>query len=243
MRLKLKKAIKYIISWLKGGTTISLSAPLQVSGNGNGYRVSNDDETVSVDLSVGSGGTNHGVWSVPLDKWMVYSDGTYTWFNNSNGGYYRWDMNTNNTTDTWVPVLRNGVFEHRAIPINYNRVPNVGAVQGTNTEETITGTGDKVLCSLNYTTNTGRFVVLGRAVMKTSRYTSTIWIRSNGVRQGYPSGTNSTSFITVNPIWYTLGATAGQTYTIDLAMTAQDSGTTGTKAGYNAPWLLVFDIP
>lgn len=237
MKFKIKETVAKLVSVFTGAKDIVMA-----SGE-PGIRAYRSDTDTRVGFIVGVGGTNHGVYSYKLNKWMVYSDGTYTWFDNNDGGHYRWDMGTNNTTDTWVPVLSSGRLQHRVIPINYNKVPNIGAVQGTNTEETITGTGDKVLCSLNYTTNTGRFVVFGRAVMKTSRYTSTIWIRSNGVRQGYPSGTNSTSFITVNPIWFTLSATPGQTYTIDLAMTAQDSGTTGTKAGYHAPWLLAFDIP
>lgn len=35
---------------------------------------------------------------------------------NWEGLKYIWDINTNNTTDTWVPVMRNQNIQHRVIP-------------------------------------------------------------------------------------------------------------------------------
>ena len=153
------------------------------------------------------------------------------------------EYTTNNTTDTWVPVFRNEIIQHRVIPANYNRVPNVGSAEGTNSSLTRTGTGYTDLCSLSYTTNTGRFIVIARAVIKTSRYTSNALIRLDGNQAGYWSNTNSTSYMVVNPLLYTGSQTPGSTHTITLSITAQDSGTTCTSADYHKPWILVFDIP
>lgn len=33
---------------------------------------------------------------------------------------YTWSLGTDNTTNTWVPVLSNNVWEHRDIPTTYN---------------------------------------------------------------------------------------------------------------------------
>lgn len=121
MRLKLKKAIKYIINWLKGGVWMTTSNSLGVQGETGanvGLTAKSIDGTGDILLGVGTGGSNHGIYSNTMSRWMVYSDGTYTWFDNNDGGHFRWDMSTNNTTDTWVPVLSNGKLQHRGIPRN-----------------------------------------------------------------------------------------------------------------------------
>lgn len=44
-------------------------------------RAKRTDKNVEVWLGVGSSGTNHGVFSVPLNKWLIYSDGTNVYLN------------------------------------------------------------------------------------------------------------------------------------------------------------------
>lgn len=109
MNLKIKEAVAKIIGVFTGAEDI-----IMASGE-PGIRAKRSDTGVKVAFIVGAGGTNHGIYSYKLNRWMVYSDGTYTWFD-AGGGHYRWDMGTNNTTDTWVPVLSNGKLQHRVIP-------------------------------------------------------------------------------------------------------------------------------
>lgn len=49
------------------------------TGYGTYYQAKRTDTGVSALFGVGSGGTNHGVYSVPLDNWIAYSDGTYVY--------------------------------------------------------------------------------------------------------------------------------------------------------------------
>lgn len=46
------------------------------------YRAKRTDTNTSIGFGVGTGGMNHGVWSGPLDKWMIHSDGTSVFVNN-----------------------------------------------------------------------------------------------------------------------------------------------------------------
>lgn len=42
-------------------------------------RVQRTDKNVKVGFGIGSGGINHGIWSTPLNKWLVYGDDKYCW--------------------------------------------------------------------------------------------------------------------------------------------------------------------
>lgn len=94
--------------------------------------------------------------------------------------------------------------------------------------------------SVNYKTNTGRFVVIGFVQMKTSRFTSRALIKINGSIRG-AAGTNKTSLITMTPIAVYEG-TRGNTYSVSLAIGSQDSGTTASIEQYNASFLFIFDL-
>lgn len=52
-----------------------------VANVGAEVTVERSDTGVSLFLGVGSGGTNHGVYSNKLDKWMVYADSTNVYLN------------------------------------------------------------------------------------------------------------------------------------------------------------------
>lgn len=43
-----------------------------------------------------------------------------------------WDLNTNNTSDSWVPVLNSNTLQHRVIPVAYNSIPLSVDAGGTN---------------------------------------------------------------------------------------------------------------
>lgn len=42
-----------------------------------------------------------------------------------------WDLSTNNTTDSWVPVIASGKLQHRVIPAAYNSTPLAVSAGGT----------------------------------------------------------------------------------------------------------------
>lgn len=94
----------------------------------------------------------------------------------------------------------------------------------------ITATTDAQKGSVTITTTKPvRLALLGYGMLKTSRYTSHISIRVDGVEK-VNSGTNSTSFITVLGAGYT-NLSAG-THTISYWLGGQDSGTTATLGAY-----------
>lgn len=51
------------------------------------YYAKRADTGTQVAFGVGSSGVNHGVWSTNLNKWLIYSDGTYTYLGNDTGTY------------------------------------------------------------------------------------------------------------------------------------------------------------
>ena len=59
---------------------------IQINNNINNtdtfYRAYREDTDIKVGFGIGSGGINHGIWSSPLNKWMIYSDGSNTFLNN-----------------------------------------------------------------------------------------------------------------------------------------------------------------
>ena len=106
---------------------------LQVSGkvrceNGatnkdTGIECYRSDTDIGMMVGIGAGGTNHGIYSRKLDKWMMYGDNTDVYLNGKANtaatadNATKWagttyDMSTANDTDTWIPVLNNGKFQH-----------------------------------------------------------------------------------------------------------------------------------
>lgn len=96
------------------------------------------------------------------------------------------------------------------------------------------------IISTNYTTNTGHFVVIASALLKTSRYTSSAIIKVDGTAVG-SANTNKTTSTTLVPS-ATYKGTKGATYNVALAIASQDSGTTASTEQYNANTLVIFDI-
>ena len=75
MNKSLKEILTSIIQWIK--------APYIISPTGTDafFRTYNSDTNTTVSLGVGSGGTNHGVWSGTMQKWLLYGDGTNVYAN------------------------------------------------------------------------------------------------------------------------------------------------------------------
>lgn len=185
MNLKIKETLAKIVNWLKGGEWITTTNTLCVQGETGadvGLTAKSIDGTGSVLLGVGSGGDNHGVYSRTMSRWMVHSDGTYTWFDDNNGGNLRWDMGTNNTSDTWVPVLNGGKLQRRVIPRNImtTRQKNVQIKKTTGSSLAITAdtvSGHTFVCWLQPATSGW----IGSVYVEDPTVTSTkIWVSGVG---------------------------------------------------------------
>ena len=104
----------------------------------------------------------------------------------------------------------------------------------------ITTTSTNVLDTTNYTTATGKFLVMGGAAIFTSRYTSAIHIRVNGSDVCFAQ-TNQTAQQHTQCFGIYEGV-KGQEYTVDMTLTSQDTGTTATIAAYTRIHFVIVDI-
>lgn len=139
-------------------------------------------------------------------------------------------------------VLVDGISSVNAQGVADIKTPtrNVTILRAGNAEVTQTGPSLKTFLEGSHKTNTGRFVMIGRGVLKTNRYTSSLSVVVNGINHGN-SGTNLTTPITVNPIGRVHNGSAGTTYNVGLAVWAQDDGTTATLPPYNSASLICID--
>lgn len=109
----------------------SQGGPLQINANGGGFvttenntaqtatgfRARRTDTDVTVELQVGTGGINHGLYSRKLNKWMIYGDDTSVHLNGNAESATSWggltnDVSTKNDIDTWIPVLNGMKLQH-----------------------------------------------------------------------------------------------------------------------------------
>ena len=74
--LNLKKWMQKVTEWIYQ-PTVNRAA----SGVDTFYRANNTDTSVSVGFGVGSGGTNHGIWSSKLGKWLIHGDASNVYVN------------------------------------------------------------------------------------------------------------------------------------------------------------------
>ena len=104
-----------------------------------------------------------------------------------------------------------------------------------------TTNGTAIIKEFSYTTKTGRFLVFGTVPLKTSRYTSAAYVRVNNQYVG-GDGTNFTGQArTVIPMAVYSGQ-KGATYTLELVIQSQDSGTTAIVPNYNPCQFGAIDI-
>lgn len=123
--------------------------------------------------------------------------------------------------------------------------PNITYGVSDKTEKTSTAqnTYGTTLVTINHTTQTGRFLVLSSAVIKTSRYTSYTTIAVNGQGVGTEwAVTNLTTPTTVHNVVEIKNKEIGSSHIIELKLSSQDSGTTATRPAYNPSILCAIDI-
>lgn len=82
--LNVKKLLTKMLAWMK-----SPELHNSVANTNTYYTAKRDDTDVSVNFGVGNGGTNHGIWSNKLNKWLIYGDASKVYVNNV-------PINTNN---------------------------------------------------------------------------------------------------------------------------------------------------
>jgi hypothetical protein len=105
---------------------------------------SDNDNKLKVQGAVGGAGTDPTLYDL---AYITGKDGN-VWFkgNLTSGSFFgrQWGLDTNNTTDTWVPVAGSGKWQHRVIPTAYNNEPStlnvktLEAVDGRITNANIT---------------------------------------------------------------------------------------------------------
>ena len=177
----------------KAGDTMTGELYLEKSSGNTYLHVRRSDTNVEVGLGVGSGGTNHGVYSMALNKWLLYGDASNVYAGAINvtsaatarssiGHNFTWEIDTNNTTDTWVPVLRNGALQHRVIPTAYNSTPlalNAGGTGQTGIT-TVTTISQVITAGSGITINSVRYSVWGKVVSLYVSFKRSSAIPANG---------------------------------------------------------------
>lgn len=101
---------------------INLEGNIKVISNNNTqtiFSIKRFDTGVEVFLGIDSNGIKHGIFSTKLNKWIVEADEEdANFYGKWNGLVY--DIEKNNTTDDWVPVINHGKLEHRIISSELN---------------------------------------------------------------------------------------------------------------------------
>lgn len=95
------------------------------------------------------------------------------------------------------------------------------------------------LNTANYTSKTGRIMVVAHAIMKTSTFTSNLRIEIDGTAKSVIT-TNQTSYIGMDAVW--VGEVGTQQVQIKSIAKSQNANTTVSVAGYTAYYIAIFDI-
>ena len=101
---------------------INLEGNVKVISNKNTqtiFSIKRVDTDIGVFFGIDSDGIKHGIYSSKLNKWIVEANSEDANFNGKWNGLTN-DINTNNTTDDWVPVISNGKIQHRVISTDLN---------------------------------------------------------------------------------------------------------------------------
>lgn len=86
---------------LTGGTLTGNTVVSKSSGD-TGFYATRSDTGTQVWMGVGSGGTNHGLYSSTLGKWMVYGDGSNVYLNGIATTVKRYTSSSGTTTGTAI---------------------------------------------------------------------------------------------------------------------------------------------
>lgn len=101
---------------------INLEGNVKVISNKNTqtiFSIKRVDTDIEVFFGIDSDGTKHGIYSSKLNKWIVEANDEEANFNGNWSGIKQ-NLETENKTSTWVPVINNGVLEHRVISSDLN---------------------------------------------------------------------------------------------------------------------------
>lgn len=101
---------------------INLEGNVNVTSNKNTqaiFSVKRSDTNTQILLGVDSDGIKHGIYSSKLNKWIVEANDEEANFNGNWLGIKQ-SLETENKTSSWVPVINNGVLEHRVISSDLN---------------------------------------------------------------------------------------------------------------------------
>lgn len=109
-----------------------------------------------------------------------------------------------------------------------------------------TATTEKTVATGTHTSRTGRVLVIGMCPLYTSRYTSAVAVKLNGV-QVASGGTNVQPVPNVNvsdmvPLIGWGNVPVGTPTTVTVTLRGQDSGTTATIPAYHSAALMIVDI-
>lgn len=96
------------------------------------------------------------------------------------------------------------------------------------------------LLSTSYTSKTGRVAIIATAPLKTSRYTSYLFISVNNVTKPGSNTNEQNSISYLTSVW--AGDIGTSPVTIKSIAVGQDTGTNVTIPQYKSYTLLIFDI-
>ena len=175
------------------------------------------------------------------DSWVKYARVPAT---PSNGSYYiNWYVYASAGDKSIELMIDVKGFWKEFTPSAVQRqmiTPNSYFYEISTSNNAITTTSKYILNTTNFTTATGRFLVLGGATMYTSRYTSNLTVFIDDI-QVCTAITNLTT-----PLEFTCMGVfereKGQTYKIDLALQSQDSDTTASLQRYSVIHFIIVDI-
>lgn len=115
----LKDILTNIAVWIK--------APKRTEATGTDafFRAENSDTNVAVSFGVGSGGTNHGLWSHKLGKWLIYGNDTEVRVNGNASGSTVISGNTYHSDNIYMLNAKaifgkttDGTFQNALSPCN-----------------------------------------------------------------------------------------------------------------------------
>lgn len=109
---------------------------------------------------------------------------------NWSGFKYIWDTNTNNTTDTWVPVLRSANIQHRVLSRNQNSNLSYFAKSQS---VTVAGnaTAEIVISISSETSGYNGYALLYANNSSTSLIVTNYWTASDGIHVIFWNRTSS----------------------------------------------------
>ena len=91
------------------GGTLTGGVHVQKSSDDTYFYAKRTDTGTEIGMGVGSGGINHGLYSLTLKKWMIYGDASNVYLN---GTADKVKIGARNTTDTWMPVITSGSLQY-----------------------------------------------------------------------------------------------------------------------------------